>query len=71
MKSNMGKSDKLLRLLLSIVLLTLYLTNVISGTWAIVALVAAVIFSLTSFINFCPLYALLGLKTNHGKPVKK
>ncbi|MDT8346204.1 MAG: DUF2892 domain-containing protein [Flavobacteriaceae bacterium] len=71
MKSNMGKADKLLRLLLSIVLLTLYLTNVISGTWAIVALVVAVIFSVTSFINFCPLYALIGLKTNHGNSIEK
>lgn len=56
MKPNMGTADKVLRILAAIVITILYFTNVISGTLAIVLLVLAGIFILTSFISFCPLY---------------
>jgi hypothetical protein len=41
----------------------LLITNVISGTVGIVLVVVAAILLLTSFINFCPLYAIFGIKT--------
>jgi len=41
----------------------LYYTGVISGTLAIVLMVFAVIFIVTSLISFCPLYPLLGINT--------
>jgi len=56
MKPNMGTADKVVRILLAIVIVSLYFTNIISGTLAIVLLVLAGIFILTSFISFCPLY---------------
>jgi hypothetical protein len=41
----------------------LYFTDVISGTWAIVLGIAALVFLLTSLIGFCPLYVPFGLST--------
>ncbi len=63
MKKNMGSTDKIIRLLLAAVLGILYFTNTITGTLGIVALVVAIIFVLTSFISFCPLYVILGINT--------
>ena len=63
MKKNIGITDKGIRLLIAIILAVLVITNVVIGTWAIVALIAAVLLLLTSLINFCPLYALFGKST--------
>jgi len=63
MKKNMGSTDKIIRLLLAAVLGILYFTNTITGALGIVALVVAIVFVLTSFISFCPLYVILGINT--------
>ena len=63
MKKNMGTADRLIRVLLAIVVIALYFANVISGTLAIVLLVFAGIFIITSFISFCPLYLPFGINT--------
>ncbi len=63
MKKNMGLADKLIRFFVAIAIAVLFFTNVITGTLAIVLLVVAVIFVLTSFISFCPLYMPFGLST--------
>jgi hypothetical protein len=39
----------------------LYFTNIISGTLAIVLLILAGVFILTSFMSFCPLYLPFGI----------
>lgn len=63
MKKNMGKADRTIRTLLAVVFAVLYATDVITGTLGIVLLVLSVVFLLTSFISFCPLYAPFGLRT--------
>lgn len=63
MKKNMGSADKFIRILLAIIVGVLYYTNVINGTTAIVLGVLAVVFLLTSFISFCPLYVPFGITT--------
>jgi hypothetical protein len=63
MKKNMGSIDKVIRILFAVAVITLYFTNVISGALAIVLLVLAGIFILTSFISFCPLYLPFGIST--------
>lgn len=60
MKQNMGAADKLVRILIAMVIVGLYFANIITGTVAIVLLVFAGIFILTSFISFCPLYLPFG-----------
>lgn len=63
MKANMGSTDRILRILLAVVIGILYFTGTITGTLGIVLLVLAVVFLLTSFISFCPLYAPFGINT--------
>lgn len=63
MKKNMGSADRIIRLVIAAVLAFLFYNGTISGTIGIVALVAAGVFVLTSFVSFCPLYPLLGITT--------
>ncbi|UII20249.1 YgaP family membrane protein [Fulvivirga ligni] len=63
MKKNMGKFDRLLRILVALAIAVLYFINVISGTLAIVLGVLAIIFVITSFISFCPLYSPFRIST--------
>lgn len=63
MKTNMGSQDKTIRIILAIIIAVLFFTKIISGTIAIVLLVVAGIFILTSLIGYCPLYSLLGIST--------
>jgi len=64
MKKNMGSVDKIVRILIAIVIAVLYWQGIISGgTFAIVVLVFAGIFVLTSLVGFCPLYPIFGINT--------
>jgi uncharacterized membrane protein HdeD (DUF308 family) len=63
MKKNMGSADRIIRLVIAAVLGFLFYNGTISGTLGIVAVVAAVVFALTSLVSFCPLYTLLGINT--------
>jgi hypothetical protein len=63
MKKNMGTADKTIRLLVAAVIAVLYFTGNISGTLGIVLLVVAIVFALTSFMSFCPLYKPFGINT--------
>lgn len=63
MKPNMGTLDKGIRILIAVVIAILYFTGQISGTLAIVLLILAGIFIITSFISFCPLYLPFGIST--------
>ena len=69
MKNNLHSVDRLLRLLLAIVIAVLYFTNSISGTYAVVLRIAAVVLVVTALIDFCPIYYLFkilsGKKTTH------
>ena len=63
MTKNMGSVDKGIRLALAALVVILYLTGVISGVWAIILGILAVIFVATSLVSFCPLYAPFKLST--------
>lgn len=63
MKKNMGNADKIIRLIVSAILVGLYFGNVVTGTLGIVFLVLASVFTLTVAIGFCPLYAPFGIST--------
>lgn len=67
MKMNMGKADKIIRVILAALVAVLYLTGVIKGTLGIVLLIVAIIFVVTSFLGFCPVYTLFGLNTGRNK----
>lgn len=63
MKKNMGSADKTMRILVAVAIIALYFANMISGTVAILLLVLAGVFLLTSFIGTCPLYMPFGIST--------
>ncbi len=63
MKNNMGLIDKVIRILVAVIIATLYYTDYISGTLAIILLIVAGMFIVTSFISFCPLYLPFGIST--------
>ncbi len=63
MKKNVGTLDKTIRILLAAAVVLLNYFEIISGTTAIVLLVIAAVLIVTSFANFCPLYAVLGKST--------
>jgi hypothetical protein len=68
MKNNMGSADKMIRILIAAAIVFLYNAQLISGTLAVILLILASVFILTSFIGFCPLYLPLGWNTrNKGK----
>lgn len=67
MKSNLGTTDRVFRVLVAAVIAILYGTGVISGTIAIVLSILAVVFVLTSAINFCPLYTVFRISTRKVK----
>lgn len=66
MKANMGTADKIIRILLAITVGILYYFGIISGTLAIILGVLALVFVITSFISFCPLYLPFGISTRGG-----
>jgi hypothetical protein len=64
MKANESGLDRVIRIVLGIVLFVLYFTGVVSGTLGIISIVVGAILLLTGVIGFCPLYALLKIRTN-------
>jgi hypothetical protein len=63
MKKNLGVIDRVVRILIAVVVVVLYFLHVISGTLAIILLILAAVFVLTSIMGICPLYLPLGIKT--------
>ncbi|MBG6111020.1 hypothetical protein IWX84_001904 [Flavobacterium sp. CG_9.10] len=63
MKKNMGLTDKIIRSSIAVIIAILYFTNLISGTLAIILGIFAIIFLITSFVSFCPLYFPFGFST--------
>ena len=63
MKKNMGNTDRIIRLLLAGIFALLWFQNIVTGTWAIVLLVLAAVFVITSLVSFCPLYSPFGINT--------
>ncbi len=64
MKKNMGQTDRYIRIVLGVILV-LVLVLVQSG-WRWVGLLGIVLLA-TAFMNFCPLYALFGIRTNKAE----
>ena len=56
MKKNIGSIDRIIRFSLAVLVALLYFTNVISGTWAIILGILALVLLLTSLVGVCPLY---------------
>ena len=63
MKKNMGTIDRVIRSLIAIGIGVLYFSGLISGTLAIVLVAFAIVFLLSSFVAWCPIYSPLGISS--------
>ncbi|MFN3587997.1 MAG: DUF2892 domain-containing protein [Spirosomataceae bacterium] len=63
MDKNVGKVDKLVRVLVALLLVGLYFSGILSGVLGYILLAVAGVMILTGLVNFCPLYSLLGVNT--------
>jgi hypothetical protein len=63
MKINESGIDRVIRIVLGIVLLALYFTGVVAGGLGIAFIVLGAIALITGAVGFCPLYALLKIRT--------
>jgi hypothetical protein len=63
MKKNLGSTDKVIRYILAIVAILIALLSNVSGLTQAILIAFAVILIGTSLLSFCPLYAIVGLKT--------
>lgn len=61
MTKNVGAVDRIIRIILGLVLLSLLF--ILDGGIKFIGLIGIVLL-LTAFIRFCPLYPLLGINTN-------
>lgn len=64
MKINEGKTDRIIRVIVGIILLALGLFGVLGGWLMWAAYIVGAILVLTGIVGFCPLYALLKINTN-------
>ena len=67
MEQNMGKLDRVMRIIVALAIIALYFTNVISGMIAIIGLALSGVFILTSFVGLCPLYLPFHIDTRENK----
>ena len=70
MKKNMGSTDRVIRIILSIVFAVLYFTGTVTGTFGMILLIVGGVFLATSLISFCPLYTLIGINSCKVKEQK-
>lgn len=67
MKKNMGGLDRIIRIIIAAIIGFLYYNGTVEGTLAYVLLALGSVFLLTSLVNSCPLYSLVGLNTCKAK----
>ncbi len=63
MTINMASWDRIVRFVVALLFGYLFFTKTVTGVVGVVLLVIAIIFLLTSFVGFCPLYRVFNFST--------
>lgn len=63
MTTNVGRTDKMIRLGVALLALVLSVLVGMGSALGVVLLVVAAIMAVTSVVGFCPLYRLVGMNT--------
>jgi hypothetical protein len=63
MTVNMASWDRIVRFVAAVIFGYLFFTKMVSGVVGIVLLIIAIVFLLTSFVGFCPLYKVFNFST--------
>jgi hypothetical protein len=66
MKRNMSNIDRIVRVIIAALFAYLYFAGIVTGTLGVILLVLAGVFTLTSIVAFCPLYAPFKFSTYKG-----
>jgi len=61
---NLGRADRVIRVIVTFIVISLYYTNVLDGIWSIFAVALASITLVTSLVSFCPVYSVIGFNTS-------
>ncbi len=64
MIKNVGQTDKIIRIVLALILFALDYFEVVKGSFSWILDVVAIILLVTAFLNFCPIWKVLGKSTN-------
>ena len=64
---NIGKSDKIVRVLIAVLFTVLFLNQLVTGVMGVILVILAGVFLLTSVVGTCPLYLPFKINTNHKK----
>lgn len=67
MKSNMGGTDRIIRISIAAINTKLFLNGTGTDLWGLILLLAAVFFVVTGLMGFCPVYSYLGVRTSRKK----
>ncbi|MDG1476178.1 MAG: DUF2892 domain-containing protein [Vicingaceae bacterium] len=62
MNKNVGKIDKIIRIIAAVIISMIYITGAVPGTLGFILLGVGATLLLTAIIDFCPLYKVCGLK---------
>jgi hypothetical protein len=65
MRKNLDKIDITIRISLGIIALVLYFSQIVPATSGIILISISVVFLLTGFSNFCPIYFIFGISTTN------
>lgn len=63
MTVNMANWDRIVRFVVALVFGYLFFAKMVTGTVGIILLIIAIVFLLTSFVGFCPLYKVFNFST--------
>ncbi|WP_158848210.1 DUF2892 domain-containing protein [Algibacter sp. L4_22] len=65
LKKNMSNFDRLVRFIVSLLLLSLFFIGEIRGVFGIMLIVVSVMFAFASITAFCPFYKSVNFNTNN------
>lgn len=63
LNQNVGKLDRAIRTLVAIGIALLYLFDVVSGKLGMALTAIAIVLLITSLLNFCPFYKIIGFNS--------
>jgi len=64
---NLGRIDRVIRVTVTLIVVSLYYTDVLNGIWGILAVALASITLVTSLVSFCPIYSVIGINTSNKR----
>ncbi len=64
---NMGKADRIIRIVVAAVFAWLYFGGIVTGTVGVILLVLGGVFIVTGLFGSCPIYSITGLSTCPAK----